>query len=66
MPDDLIPVNLLLTPQEAALLTAATCDYFHHMKAVHKDEIFGALIDNEAVLASRSVWYKVEAITKIG
>lgn len=61
-----IGVHLDLTPQEAAMLTTATCEFYHHMKSTETDQIYGALIMDERVLAAREVWRKVEAITKIG
>lgn len=60
-----VRIELDLTPSEAAMLTAATCEYFHHMKAVESSEMYGALILNKNVLAARGVWTKVGALTGV-
>lgn len=60
-----VVVHLELTEREAAMLTHGACELYHHMVATQKHEIFGALIVNKNVLASRSVWRKIEAQVKI-
>lgn len=60
-----VVVSLTLSPQQAAMLTHATCQLYHDMKAAKKEEIYGALIVNENVLVAREVWRMVESQTKI-
>lgn len=66
MQEPSVTISLDLTPREAAFLTVATCEFYHHMKATETDEIYGALIMDDRVLAAREVWRKVEAVTKVG
>ncbi len=63
--DELIDVHLRLTRHEAEMLSHATCENYHHMKSVRSDETYGALIQDRTVLASRSLWRKVEAIVRV-
>lgn len=58
-------IDLDLTTREAALLTTAACEYFHRIKELESHEIYGALVISENVLAARSMWNKIEAVTKI-
>lgn len=58
-------IELDLTEGELKELSVAVNEWFHHTKALAKDEIYGALILSQTVLDARSLWLKVEDITKI-
>lgn len=54
-----------LTRREAELLSVAACELFHRMRETESHEIYGALIVNETVLISRSLWNKVDDVIGI-
>lgn len=58
-------VVLELSELEAGLLTAAVCDFFHKMRASETSAAV-AWVPGERYDASRSLWEKVEAVTKVG
>ncbi len=58
-------IELDLTKREEEYLTAAVCQFYHDMKTSHESEIYGALILSEAVLDARSLWNKVENLTRV-
>lgn len=58
-------VEIDLTDGELKALNIAANEWYHHTKALAKDEIYGALILSQSVLDARSLWLKIEEITKI-
>lgn len=53
-------IVLDLTEKEAAFLEVACNEYFHRIKELRSDEIYGAFIADEKVLCVKSLWKKVE------
>lgn len=62
---EIVEISLVLTRREAEMLTVAANELYHHMQATAGDPNLGGLIINENILAARSLWRKIEDITRI-
>lgn len=63
--EEMVEIHLTMSKFHAGLLTSAVCEQYHHFKALHSDDTYGALIQNPTVLAARDVWEAVEAQTHV-
>ena len=58
-------INLDLTDDQAAHLTAAVVEYYHRLKDGAADTTYGGMITDERVLDAREVWRQVESHVRL-